>query len=62
MWVLRPALPRKEPAFGSLGLKRDAEEEEIVEMGEGFSFLARLLRMYCPFGLTMLSSGFSLFS
>lgn len=62
MWVLRPALPRKEPAFGSLGLKRDAEEEEIVEMGEGLSFLARLLRMYCPFGLTMLSSGFSLFS
>ena len=61
MCVLRP-LPLNEPAFGSLGLKREAEEDEIVDMGEGLSFLARLFRMYCPFGLAMVSSGFSLFS
>lgn len=60
--MLRPPLPRKELDFGSFGLKREADDEEIVEMGEGLSFFAKLLRMYCPFGLTMLSSGFSLFS
>jgi hypothetical protein len=32
-------------------LKRDAEEEDIVEIGEGFSFFARLFRMYCPLAL-----------
>ena len=39
----------------------DADEEEMVEMGEGFNFLAKLLRMNCPFGFTTSSSFFSLF-
>lgn len=41
-------------------LYKEAEEDEIVDIGEGFSFLARLFKIYCPFGLVTLSSSFSM--
>lgn len=39
-------LLRKEDDFGSLVRKREADDEEIVDIGEGFSFLARLFKIY----------------
>jgi hypothetical protein len=53
-------LPRKEEDFTSPLRNSEADEEEMVEMGEGFNFLARLFRMYCPFGFPI--SSFSFFS
>lgn len=43
-------------------LYSEADDEEMVEIGEGLSFFAKLLRIYCPFGFGTPSSRFSLFS
>ncbi len=48
--------------LGSTDLSSEADDEEIVEMGDGFSFFAKLLRINWPFGRRGISSFLSLFS
>ena len=39
----------------------EADEDEMVDMGEGFNFFAKLFKINWPFGLTTPYSFFSLF-
>jgi hypothetical protein len=53
--------PLKEADFASPLRNNEADDEEMVDMGEGFNFLARLFRMYCPLGLAT-TGGYSFLS